>query len=190
MMFWSCCLWNLLCDSKSLELFNQKKVVLCRSWKVCCLKTETFPQTWLILRKKKETPLPTVCFGAQAGVLISYLEKENFNKRPQKNIKTLSTFWQTRLKSELPAALESKEDKEERGRKKKNTSSRVHCLGGRRIEIQDTGRECHIAARVYTFAVRAPLKTEGRETKERGGSNLISSALKGSVLAPVSDPPR
>ena len=69
----------------------------------------------------------------------------------------------------------------------------LYCLGARGIEIQDTGRVCHVSAEVYTLTIRALVKTEEKESggkEKREGSNLISSALKGRVLAPVSDSPR
>lgn len=46
---------------------------------------------------------------------------------------------------------------------------------------------------VYTLTTRALLKgeeNEGSGKEKREGSNLISSALKGRALAPVSDSPR
>lgn len=78
-------------------------------------------------------------------------------------------------------------------RNENKPSSQVYCLGVREIEIQDTGRMCRVSAQVYTLTIRELLKTEekesgGKEKRER--SNLISSALKGRVLAPVSDSPR
>ena len=160
-------------------------------------------QTWAVKEKRPpNTPLQSY------GVFISYLEKDHFYSRPQRTSKHCLLLGRLKLKSELPAAaLETKEDKrkrererererkEERNRKENKPSARFTALEWEGSKYKILAEFCRVSAEVYTLTIRALLKMGGEKKESAGrekreGSNLISSALKGRVLAPVSDSPR
>lgn len=170
-----------------------------RSCKADMLVIQT--QTWAVKEKRPLNP-PLQSYR----VFISYLEKDHFYSRPQRTSKHCLLLGRLKLKSELPAAaLETKEDKRKRerererkeGRKRKENkpSSRFTALEWEGSKHKILTEFCRVSAEVYTLTIRALLKMGGKKEKSAGrekreGSNLISSALKGRVLAPVSDSPR
>lgn len=117
---------------------------------------------------------------------VYFLADSNSNQScPQQHLKLKRTKERGR----------ERERKEGRKRKENKPSSRFTALEWEGSKYKILAEFCRVSAEVYTLTIRALLKMGGKKEKSAGrekreGSNLISSALKGRVLAPVSDSPR